>query len=335
MPKSARGTDKPLERGLDFSCERCRVEGKARVFRAVPGRVEDDASPEQAHHPYRYFAPCPSCGEECEPTGYQRALLKAWASATGPRTEEGKAASAKNLEGHPTPEEALRTRFNAMKHGLSARVATYFPAKPDGYAFCASCDVDREWCAKQPACVKRAENFLLHHAAFQQRRPELLSEIHGDMHAAIFSVVQQILQSIMAEGVRLKNPVWYSDKDGGLHFVQFTDADGAEKQVYELSAHPLIKPLTELLKAANLSLSDMGQTVRVADGGDEEELGRLRGGAKSAPEEIGDYQRMALERLESLKGIVERARAARSQDPVLLEHNAQTGTYEPAGGGGS
>jgi hypothetical protein len=119
--------------------------------------VED--APDLDHHPYIYYGECPHCGSECEQAGWERGLLKAWASSTGPRTDEGKAASAANLEGHPTKEEAQRTRFNAMKHGLAAGAATYFPAKPDGYAFCVTWDVDRVFCQSQPACVKKTELF--------------------------------------------------------------------------------------------------------------------------------------------------------------------------------
>ncbi|MCW5627162.1 MAG: hypothetical protein KIT73_20765, partial [Burkholderiales bacterium] len=122
---------------VTFSCRQCYG---GRTFKASPDRVED--APEDPVHPWRYFAACPQCGAEVEQAQYERALLKAWLNATGPRTAEGKAATAANLEGHPTAEEALRTRFNAMKHGMSARVATYFPAKPDGYAHCSGCEVD-------------------------------------------------------------------------------------------------------------------------------------------------------------------------------------------------
>ena len=123
--------------------------------------------------------------------------MKAWANATGPRTEEGKAATAANLEGHPTKEEAQRTRFNAMKHGLAARTATYFPAKYDGYEFCSTCDVDRNFCASQPACVKKTELFMLHHAAFEQRNPKHLMGIYSDLQASVLAVVQQIIQTIV------------------------------------------------------------------------------------------------------------------------------------------
>ncbi len=330
MAKSARGDPRKPAGEITFACARCKVDGRVYTFRAAPARIEDD--PEAGHHPWRYFAGCQGCGAECEQAGWEKALFKAWANATGPRTPEGMAATAENLKGHPTAEEARRTRFNAMKHGLNARVATYFPAKPDGYAFCASCEVNREWCAEQPACVKRAENFMLHHAAFDQRKPELLAELHGDAHAAIFSLIQQILQSIMAEGVRLKSPVWYNDKDGRLHFVKVMREDGEEEQIYEINSHPLLKSLAELLKAANLSLSDMGMTVKVAESIDEDEMGRLRAaGGQAAPEAIESYLKRAQAQLEDLRGVVDRARARREEDPVLLEFNREAGTFEPPG----
>ncbi|MBP6895663.1 MAG: DNA adenine methylase [Pseudacidovorax sp.] len=39
---------------------------------------------------------------------------------------------------------------------MAARTATYFPAKPDRYAFCEGCEVNRLWCSEQPACVKQS-----------------------------------------------------------------------------------------------------------------------------------------------------------------------------------
>src|SRR5689334_18127974 len=97
MPKSA--PDKPAGEVV-FSCGNCTVEGKTYTFTAAPGRVVDD--PDAPWHPWRYYATCPGCARQCEQAAYQRALFKAWANATGPKTAEGKAKTAENLKGHPT-----------------------------------------------------------------------------------------------------------------------------------------------------------------------------------------------------------------------------------------
>lgn len=278
-------------------------------------------APEQEHHPFEYFAPCPKCGAECEQVYWERNAMKAWSKATGPKTEAGKAASAANLEGHPTPDEALRTRFNAMTHGLSARTATYFPAKPDGYAHCKSCDVERAWCKTQPACVKKTELFMLHHAAFEQRNPKHLMGIYADLQASLFAVVQSILQTIIADGVKLTTPKWYTDKDGACIIAEYTDANGQRRIIPDIQAHPLFRPLGELLSRAGLSLSDMGMTAKIIED-EEAELGKLNDGAAQR-EELGDYQRRQIEALEGLKEVMDKARIIKARDPVLIEHQAQ------------
>lgn len=250
--------------------------------------------------------------------------MGAWRNATGPKTEEGKAATAANLEGHPTKEESLRTRFNAMQHGLNARTATYFPAKPDGYAFCKSCDVDRVWCKAQSACVKKTELFMLHHAAFEQRNPRHLHGIYADLQASIFAVLQQILQTIIADGVKITTPEWYTDKETGAVIIdEYVDASGQRRIIPNIEAHPLFRPLGELLSRANLSLSDMGMSTKVLEN-EEAELGRLNDGAAER-ESLGDYQRRQVEALEGLAAVMQRAQANKARDPVLIEHQAQNG----------
>lgn len=316
MRSMAKDRSKPLSE-ITFHCHHC-----AKTFKAEPGRVEDDAT--QEHHPFRYFAPCATCDRECEQAQHERALLKAWANSTGPRTEEGKAATAANLEGHPTPEEAKRTRFNAMKHGLNARTATYFPAKPDGYDFCAACDVDRVWCGQQPACAKKTELFMLHHAAFEQRDPKRLMGIYADLQASVFAVLQQILQTIIADGVKVDTVKWYLNKAGEIEVAEYIDEDGKRRIVREqIMAHPLFKPLGELLSRANLSLADMGMTQKVIEA-EEDEMGRLEHeGAQR--EELTDFARRQVAALENLAGVIERAKANKQRDPVLIEHQSQQG----------
>ena len=315
MPSMAKDRSKPLSE-INFYCRPC-----FQSFKAEPGRVED--APEAEHHPFEYFAACPSCGAECGQAAWEKGLLKAWASATGPRTEEGKAATAANLEGHPTKEESLRTRFNAMKHGLAARTATYFPAKPDGYAFCSACDVDRGWCGAQPACSKKTELFMLHHAAFEQRNPRVLSGIYADLQASLFAVLQQILQTIIADGVKVTVPRFYTDKDGNCLVVEFVDESGARRVVNEISAHPLFKPLGEMLSRAGLSLADMGMTAKVVEAEDEE-MGRLQEDQQQRGSML-EFQQRQTSALEALAGAIDRAKSNKQRDPVLIEHQAQNG----------
>lgn len=324
VPKS--DYSKPLSK-VSFHCARCKW-----TFDAAPSRV--DNVPDQEHHPYAYFAQCEICHEEIVQSPWERALIKAWQNATGPKTPEGKAATAANLEGHPTPEEAKRTRFNAMKHGLYAQTATYFPAKPDGYSFCKGCDVERDWCREQPACVKQTETFMLHQAAFEQRDPKRLTGIYGNLQAALFAVLQQILQTIIADGVKITTPVWYQ-YEGRFYLAEYDEATsigayglkdehlvGSRRRVVDITAHPLFKPLGDLLSKANLSLADMGMTTKVLEQAEDFETGFKKGG--DAPD-LGDVQKKAVAALENLAQKVEAARLATDRDPILVEFRQAQG----------
>jgi hypothetical protein len=316
MPKFA--PQKPRD-AVSFYCRSCK-----HTFEVRPDRVEPDDDPDQAHHPFRYAAACPKCGEEVGQAPWERALQKAWQNATGPKTPEGKAAAARNLEGHPTPAEAQRTRFNAMKHGLHAETAQYFPAKPDGYAFCKTCTIDRDYCRAQSACTQRTELFMLHHAAFEQGDPDRLQGLHANLQAAIFAVLQQILQTIIADGVKLTSPQYYTDKEGKLIIAEYYDyEDNKTKVINDIQAHPLFKPLGELLSRNNLSLADMGMTAK-AIGDREEAMGRLASDTITR-ESLLDFQQRQARALESISGQIQRARELADRDPALLEYNADSG----------
>jgi hypothetical protein len=319
MPKSDPKQQRVL---VTFQCRPCR-----HTFEAEPGRVAD--APELDHHPFRYFADCPKCQSEVEQAAWERALLKAWQNATGPTSEEGKAATSKNLEGHPTPEEAKRTRFNAMKHGLSARTATYFPAKPDGYPFCSTCEVDRDWCKAQPACTKKTELFMLHQAAFEQNDPKRLMGIYSEMHAAIFAVIQSMLQQIIADGVKIETVVWDKDAEGNIKVAEYVDETGQRKILRDtMQAHPLLNRVGELLSRTGLTLADMGKTTKVIEQ-HEEDMGRLAG-EQATREQLTDFQSKQSAVLEKLADRLDRGRKSTERDPVLLEYNQQTGEASPA-----
>ncbi|AXF86749.1 hypothetical protein DTO96_102505 [Ephemeroptericola cinctiostellae] len=308
----------PLKK-VTFKCLSCRS-----TFDGEPSRVEP--APELEHHPFEYFNVCPSCGLESGQAPHEKALLKAWANSTGPRTAEGKSAVTRNLEGHPTKEEALRTRFNAMKHGMSAQTAQYFPARPGKYPACSTCDVDHYYCSSQPACVKQTQLFMVHHAAFEQRDPKMLQPIYANMQAAVMALIQQILQTIITDGVKLEAPAWAIDKDGDVVIGEYNDWDTGEKKIImEVKAHPLLKPLQEFLSRNNMSLSDMGMTPKVIEQ-EEQAMGRLKGASGDMQIlSLEDYAAKQAESMAALRVLADRANARKQTDPVLIEYKQQNG----------
>ena len=303
----------PKDDQLTFKCSGCES-----CFDTVPGRWVDE--PARAH-PYRYFADCPECGEEVQQVAWQVGILCANARATGPRTPEGKAIAAKNLDGHPTPQEATITRFNALKHGASAKTAVYFPARPGKYPQCETCDIDHDYCRQQPACLKRTELLMKHLVAFQQQDPDLLMENHAFMQANLSALVEDMLLNIVQKGVAIESPAFGFSKDG-FQLAEYKDRKTGEMVIInDLKAHPLLKPLFELLGKNNLSLADLNMTPKIkAD--QEESMGRLVQDQESA-EKLEDYQNRQTRALERMSGLIAKSRERLKDDPVLLEHGAE------------
>jgi len=246
---------------VNFKCHSC-----GSTQECEPDRVVD--APEHEYHPWLYYAYCDACGAEAEQIFWERNILKANANATGPKTLEGLASSAKNLEGHPTTEESKRTRFNAMKHGLNARVATFFPAKPGNYPECKECEhAAREDCVPQRVCLKKTEIFLRYHAAVESGDPELIKGYMADSQANMMALMHQMmLQMVEDGGPRQLTPMWHGDKDGGVHFVEYPDPKTGEKtQLYEAKEHVLLKRYMEFVVKNSMSLEDMGLTVKSRD----------------------------------------------------------------------
>jgi len=304
---------------VNFRCAECRTS-----FSAVPDLVEPD--PESEHHPWRYFAHCTRCAAQHQAqASWERALLKAHQRATGPKSPEGKAATARNLDGHPTSEEALRTRFNAMKHGMAARTANYFPAKPDRYAFCARCDVDRLWCSQQAACVKQTEIFMLHHAAFDQRDPKVLAGLHADLQASLTAMLQMAIQEVLGEGITIVQPRVELDREGTPVTLTYLDEQGTRKYIMNRQSNPAIKAVTELVTRLGLSMSDLGMTVRAS----EAEGDGLRGQLQlddDKRESMALFGERMLLATEQAKQQIATAQQKKKVDPVLVEFQARGST---------
>lgn len=247
-------------RSVNFHCKGC-----GHRFAAEP-QVED--APEDEHHPFRYWQECTECRARADQVHWERNLMKAHANATGPKSPEGKAASAANLEGHPTPEEAQRTRFNAMKHGLYADVATYFPAKPGHYPACDGCEHRATMACLDGmrACLKRTELFLKHQIAFDTQDPKLLTRLRANTQAGIQALIDDMLLAIAQDGgPRIHEIQWYHDKEGEFHLAGWYDDNGEFQQIHEVKAHPLLKILMEFISKNSMTLADMGMTPKVQD----------------------------------------------------------------------
>lgn len=303
---------------VNFRCTVCTY-----TFESEPDLIED--APEMAHHPYRYFGNCPACRAQHQPqVPWEVNLIKAHQASTGPKSAEGIAKVSANIAGHPTAEESLRIRFNAMKHGLNARTATYFPAKPDKYEFCKRCDVDRLWCSDQPACVKQTEIFMLHHAAHEQRDPRVLRGIHADLQAALTATLQMCLQAVLADGVVIKTPRVELCKDGYPVAITYLDDSGNKHQIYDYASNPAFKPIADLVTRLGLSTSDLGMTVKAADAEEDANAGRLSLD-QGSQEALSDFSRRMVETMNGARDMLQQAHRATLADPVLVEHEAREG----------
>ena len=281
-------------------------------FEGVPGRVVD--KPEWDWHPFEYFCECPECGEEAPQHSRYRGLLKAHARATGPRTTDGKAISAANLEGHPTPEEVKKTRFNAITHGLDAKVANYYPAKPGKYSRCESCDYYGNECQEKDsapaghvnphACLSRVELFMQHRMAFDEGNAGMLADLRSDTQAGVQAIINDIILDIAQRGVTLVAPEWkVNPQTGGVVIADYTDKDsGIRHTIHEVKAHPLLKILIDFISKNNLTLEDMNMTPKVQN--DNDMMQGFLDEAGEDKESAGKYQQRMVDQQDALFNLI-------------------------------
>lgn len=272
--------------------------------------VSDDSTP---WHPWRYECTCPSCGDTANLIWWQANLFKAHAEATGPTTEEG----------------IRRTRFNRMTHGLTAKVATYYPARPGGYPHCTGCQyLQNRDCEDFGGCLSRTEILLRHLMAYEAGDPRLLQGLNAERQAHLAAIADDMILAILQDGgPRTKTPEWYSDKDGGFHLARYVDDKTGEMvQLHRLDAHPLIRPLMDLIAKNGMTLTDQGMTPKVQD--DQSILEGSLAEETADRDTLAEYSRRQAEALEGLALMIENSRNRLEHDPVLKEHQAIEGEAE-------
>ncbi|PHS71956.1 MAG: hypothetical protein COB22_05935 [Cycloclasticus sp.] len=310
----------PLDE-VSFICRPCKKNGVSEPgFVADPSRIED--VPEKTTHPWAYFADCPRCGKECKQQVWEIALMSSYGKHTGPKTEEGKANSKKNLEGYPTAEQRKRVRFNGLKHGMYAQTLEFFPARPGQYLQCKGCQIAHDVCRENIICAKEADRAMRYQIAFSENNPDQLRDIQANNQSRIQSIMDNVMLSLVNTGVELKNPRGTYDQKAGKFIPEtYLDGDGEVHLSMDYSAHPLLKTLMDFVSKNSLTMADQGMTPKLRE--DEEELQGKLSGAEQKGDELLGYQRRQADALEGLKAMIENSKKRSDSDPILIEHGSQ------------
>ena len=281
-----------------FWCPECRHRWEADAERVEPSV--------DSPHPFEYFATCPKCGEQRNESPQIKGLYRAWLNITGSKSTE---ISNKNL----VPPDPEKFRFNALRHGMYAKKAKYFPAKEGRYPECSDCGYAAE-CEVSGVCLELSKIRMMVQRAVDHRDPKALGELMKTTQADLFVMLQRMFSQVFQDGVTLEAPVWAGTKEG---YVLVQDEDG--RQVMEKSAHPLLPRLIDMVAKNSLSLSDMLLTPKTS-----EEAEAVKGhleGEKESREQLSDYRQQRNQMLEQfLSGQAALdANAKRAADPVAAE----------------
>ncbi|WP_230460119.1 hypothetical protein [Sansalvadorimonas verongulae] len=138
------------------------------------------------------------------------------------------------------------------------------------------------------------------------------------------AILQDMMQAIVADGVSLRNPVYDFDKDGDFHIGRYLDDEsGTFKTIEEIKAHPLLKPLMDMISRNNLSLADLNMTpkIQVDHGIQQGQLNQEEEEKQSALEYRGQMQKQ----VSDLRSMIGRSQLRASKDPVLIKHLQEDG----------
>ena len=161
---------------------------------------------------------------------------------------------------------------------------------------------------------------MRHLIAVSSGNPDHLKEMHALQQANMAALFDDMLLAILGDGVALRNPAYSFDKDGGFHMARYVE-EGETRTIEEVKAHPLLKPLLEMLSKNNMTLADLNMTQKIqVDQGIQQ--GQLQQDEEEK-ESVLDYQRKMQNDMSSLKGMIARSQKRLNSDSILLEHASE------------
>lgn len=284
-----------------FYCHACK-----QAFDAAAARTEDRPD---SPHPFEYFAPCPDCAAECTEAHWLQNLYAAWQNITGTKSP---AASAKNL---PPPGDP-RAKFNALKSGLFAQKAKYFPGVPGRYPECGDCAHAAD-CETSGICLEISKIKMMVQRAVDSGDPTHLANINSGIQADLYVMIQRMLREIIADGVTQKTPV-FTSHENSHRFVKDDNGD----QIVELSVHPAVRALSDLLQKNGLSLNEMQLTTKTA-GDQDRAMGHLKND-DTRTQTVADAAAARKAATDEFLKNFKTAAGSRAADPAFLEHGEES-----------
>lgn len=237
-----------------FICGTCRHR-----FSSIEYREHD--LPEREEHPYDYDADCPICGKLAKFNEIQLNLFKGLDATRHPRSGQ----ALENIRKAAKLKDTSMSRFNALTHGLSARVARIFPAKEGKYAQCDACEYFNNGCGQvSTACLKRTELFLQVEIATETKNATMLNRLMSDNQAGLIAIQADMMAEVAQSGVVIHDPVHYVDKETGKTKLAMVinEKTGKEELLTEIREHPLLRRIIEFTQKNGQTLADMGLTAR-------------------------------------------------------------------------
>lgn len=288
------------ENFLYFYCKKCKIAGR------VP---ELEAQYDEAGNPILL---CDECGNPMSMSNHHLFnLSKGWSKATGPKTPEGKAKNAQNLDGHrgkykseETKERASCNGFKTGQYCTKPRIIA--PAIHGRYLDCEDCELSEscekkeiKWC---PVFIQPLVNFL---AAHKNSDPSQLKTLVGDSHAQLYAIQQQAMNEIFKDGAVVEDVKIYKDT------IQKTK-----------KSHPAIESVLKIMDTIGFTADQQNMTPARQDSDDD--LGGFLKDTADANKTVAETASQMMDMMKTFQNdILAKAEESRQKDTALTQYNEE------------